>query len=74
MSSKEEILLLLESLSDATVAETVDDAMYKLVLSYSIDKFSQQITEGKGIPQEEVKQLVRQQFQVPDKSAKEGNQ
>ena len=29
--------------SDATPAETVDEAMYKLVLSYSIDRARQQI-------------------------------
>ena len=34
--------------------KTADDAMYKLVLSYVIDKANQQIEEGQGIPHAEV--------------------
>ena len=43
---------------EASAAETVDDAMYRLVISYSIDKASLQIAERKGIPHEEVKQRI----------------
>ena len=58
-SDKSELIRLMHLLpADATVAETVDEAMYKLVLSYSIDKASLQIAQGKGIPHEEVKRRM----------------
>ena len=60
-ADRAELLRLMRLLpADATVAETVDDAMYKLVLSYSIDKASKDITEGKGVPHEEVKLRMAQ--------------
>lgn len=43
---------------EASTAETVDEAMYKLVLSYIIDKASLDIAEGKGISHEEVKRRI----------------
>lgn len=58
-SDKSELIRLMQLLpADATVAETVDEAVYKLVLSYIIDKAEQQIAEGKGIPHEEVRQRM----------------
>ena len=44
--------------ADATPAVTVDEAMYKLVQSYIVDKASQQIAFEKGIHREEVRQLI----------------
>lgn len=58
-ADKAELLRLMHLLpADASIAETVDEAMYKLILSYSIDKSSLQIAEGKGIPHEEVKRRM----------------
>ncbi len=54
------VRLMSTLLADATAAETVDDAMYKLVLSYSIEKASKNIADGKGIAQEEVKLRMAQ--------------
>lgn len=57
--------------ADVTPAETVDDAMYRLVISYSVDKASLQIVEGKGIPHEEVKQRIaewREQWRMAELS------
>ena len=60
-TDKPELLQLMQLLpADATAPETVDEAMYKLVLSYCIDKADQQIAEGKGFPYEEVGQRMAQ--------------
>lgn len=71
-SDKSELIRLMHLLpADATVAETVDEAMYKLALSYSIDKASLQIAEGKGIPHQEVKRRVsewREQWRMAELS------
>ncbi len=60
-ADKAELLSLMRLLpADTATAETVDDAMYKLVLSYSIENAGQQIAEGKGIPHQEVKRRIAQ--------------
>jgi len=60
-ADRAELLRLMRLLPDeVSTAETVDDAMYKLVLSYIIDKASLQIAEGKGIPHQEVKRRIAQ--------------
>ena len=58
-TSRAELLGLMHLLpADATPAEAVDEAMYKLVLSYSVEKASQQIAEGMGISHEDVKRSM----------------
>ena len=48
--SKAELLSLMQPLPpDASAAEVIDEAMYQLVLSYSIDKACQNVTDGMGI-------------------------
>ena len=60
-ADKAELLRLMQCLPDSDAAtETVDEAMYKLVLSYVIDKANQQIEEGQGIPHAEVKRRMAQ--------------
>ena len=57
-SEKAELLQLMRLLPAADAPETVDEAMYNLVLSYSIDKACNQIAEGKGVPYEDVRQRL----------------
>ena len=60
-ANKSELLRLMRLLpADAAPAETVDEAMYKLFLSYRIDLGEKQISEGMGIPQAEVRQRLEQ--------------
>ena len=47
--------------ASAAPSETVDDAMYKLVLSYCIDKAGQKIADYMGISHKEVKQRMARQ-------------
>ena len=51
--------------SNASVPETVDEAMYKLFLSYRIDIGEKQIAEGMGIPHEEVKRHIDEWLKQP---------
>ncbi len=54
--TRQELLSLMHRLpADAPVAEIIDEAMYQLVLSYSIDKACQNIADGMGLPRKEVK-------------------
>ena len=46
--------------SEAAAAVIVDEALYKLSLSYIVDKASLQIAEGRGIPHTEVLQHLAQ--------------
>ena len=65
-ADRAELLRLMRLLpAEASTAETVDDAMYKLVLSYIIDKASLQIAEGKGIPHQEVKRQIAEWREQP---------
>ena len=58
-TSRAELLGLMQLMpADATPAEAVDEALYKLVLSYSVEKASQQIAEGMGISHEDVKRSM----------------
>ena len=58
-ADRAELLRLMGLLpTEASTAETVDEAMYKLVLSYIIDKASLDIADGKGISHEEVKRRI----------------
>ena len=60
-ADKAELLRLMRGLPDAASAtETVDEAMYELVLSYYIETAGRQMTEGKGIPWEEVQRRLGQ--------------
>ena len=60
-ANKSELLQLMELLpADAAPAETVDEAVYKLFLSYRIDLGEKQISEGMGIPHAEVRQRLEQ--------------
>ncbi len=55
-TTKTGLMRLMEHLrANASVAETVDEAMYELFLSYRIEHGEKQIAEGKGIPHEEVR-------------------
>ena len=59
MTIKEEIIRPMEELPDeATAKETIDEAMDRLYLLYRIQRGDQQITEGQGIPHEEVRQRM----------------
>lgn len=65
-ADKADLLRLMQLLpADAAPVEIVDEAMYKLVLSYTIDKASLQIAEGKGIPHEEVKRHIDEWLKQP---------
>ena len=58
-TDKAELFRMMQSLPPgASAAETVDEAAYKLVLSYNIDKALREIADGKGIPHEEVRQRL----------------
>ncbi len=58
-TSRDAILGIVEFLpSDASPAEAVDEAMYRLVLSYSYEKAIKQTAEDKGIPHEDVRQQL----------------
>ena len=60
-ANKSDLLRLMELLpADDAPAETVDEAMYKLFLSYRIDLAEKQISEGMGIPHAEVRQRLEQ--------------
>lgn len=60
-TTKSDLVHLMEHLpSNASVPETVDEAMYKLFLSYRIDLGEKQIVEGMGIPHAEVRQRLEQ--------------
>ena len=57
--SKAELLSLMQRLPpDASAAEVIDEAMYQLVLSYSIDKAYQNVADGMGISRQEVNQRM----------------
>ena len=57
--SKAELLSLMQPLPpDASAAEVIDEAMYQLVLSYSIDKACQNVADGMGISRQEVNQRM----------------
>ena len=61
-TTKSDLIHLMEHLpSNASVAETVDEATYKLFLSYRIDLGEKQLAEGMGIPHAEVRQRLAQQ-------------
>jgi len=68
-TTKSDLVHLMEHLpSIASVPETVDEAMYKLFLSYRIDLGEKQIVEGMGIPHAEVRQrlsLLRKEIELP---------
>ena len=68
-TTKSDLVHLMEHLpSSASVPETVDEAMYKLFLSYRIDLGEKQIVEGMGIPHAEVRQrlaLLRKEIELP---------
>ena len=68
-TTKSDLVHLMEHLpSNASVPETVDEAMYKLFLSYRIDLGEKQIVEGMGIPHAEVRQrlaLLRKEIELP---------
>lgn len=74
-ADRAELLRLMGLLSiEASLAEAVDDAMYKVVLSYIIDKASLDIAEGKGIPHDEVRRRVaewRKQWPIAELSQEE---
>ena len=60
-TTKSDLVHLMEQLpSNASVPETVDEAVYKLFLSYRIDLGEKQIAEGMGIPHAEVRQRLEQ--------------
>ena len=58
-TNKAELVRLMRFLpANATTPETVDEAMYKLFLSYRVDLGEKQIAEGMGIPHAEVRQRM----------------
>ena len=60
-TTKSDLVHLMEHLpSNASAPEIVDEAMYKLFLSYRIDLGEKQISEGMGIPHAEVRQRLEQ--------------
>ena len=60
-TTKTELLQQIQALpEDFNAAEFVDEAVYRLVLSYSMDKAIEQIAAGTGIPHEELKHHVAQ--------------
>ena len=54
-TTRTELVELMQLLSDDAVEETVNEAMYKLVLFYGIELARKQSSEGDGVPHEEVK-------------------
>ncbi len=59
MTAKEEIIQLMQELPDeADVEDTIAEAMHRLYLLYRVERGDRQIAEGKGIPHEEVRQLL----------------
>ena len=59
MTAKEEIIQLMQELPDeADVEDTIAEAMDRLYLLYRVERGDRQIAEGKGIPHEEVRQLL----------------
>ena len=57
--AKAKLVSLIQRLpADGTASETIDEAMFQLVLSYSIDMACQHIADGMGIPRQEVKQRM----------------
>ena len=59
--NKADPLRLVQSLpARASQAETVDKAMYQLVISYSIDRDCRQIADGQGIPHHDVREHLIQ--------------
>lgn len=59
MSIKEEIIQLMQDLPDeATAEEIIEEAMDRLYLLYRIELGEKQLSEGKGIPHEEVLQRL----------------
>jgi predicted transcriptional regulator len=50
---------ILDALQDLPADATVDDAIERLVLLAKVDAGLAELDEGKGIPHEEVKQLLR---------------
>ena len=60
-TTKSDLVHLMQLLpANASAAETVNEAMYKLFLSYRIDLGEKQISEGMGIPHAEVRQRLEQ--------------
>ena len=59
MTAKEEIIQLMQELPDESdVEDTIAEAMDRLYLLYRVERGDRQIAEGKGIPHEEVRQLL----------------
>ena len=59
MTVKDEIIRLMQELPDeASVEDTIADAMDKLYLLYRVERGDRQITDGKGIPHEEVRRRM----------------
>jgi predicted transcriptional regulator len=50
---------ILDALQELPADATVDDAIERLVLLAKVDAGLAELDEGKGIPHEEVKQLLR---------------
>lgn len=60
-ADKADLLRLMQLLpEDAAPTESVDEAMYKLVLSYNIAKAIREIVKGQGISDDEARQLMAQ--------------
>ena len=60
-ADKADLLRLMQLLpEDAAPIESVDEAMYKLVLSYNIAKAIREIVKGQGISDDEARQLMAQ--------------
>ncbi len=60
MTTKEEILELMERLPDDA---TIEDAIEKLIVLYKIQHGLAQLDSGEGIPHEEAKRRIRQWLQ-----------
>jgi hypothetical protein len=60
MSAKEEVRALLDALPDDV---TFDDIMEAIYVRQKLEQAEQEIVEGKGIPQEQMLEIVRQWFE-----------